>query len=218
MSGRVAGPEKRCPHCGETKPRSAFGKGNGGKEGQAGRCKPCAIAVTRAWALANADRIAAKREQQRQALAAERAQRPCKQPGCTALRANEGWARFCVAHHADTQAAIRRAFRNLERQARVDALARRLALKEAEKAERQARINALLARRQERQAARREAREELREKRSSRRGELRKDVCKWGHSLDDALTVLERRRGGLAYRRCRTCNNEQQARRLGRAA
>lgn len=36
-----------------------------------------------------------------------------------------------------------------------------------------------------------------------------KEVCPQGHSMDDALVTIEKRRGGIAYRRCRTCLKER---------
>ena len=56
------GATKRCPRCGETKPRGEFAKGQA-------RCKPCNTARLSAWKEANSERY---REQQRHARLKQR--------------------------------------------------------------------------------------------------------------------------------------------------
>lgn len=51
---------KICRMCGVEKPKTEFGKNSGGKDNLRSHCKPCKSEKDRAYAKANADKIAAK--------------------------------------------------------------------------------------------------------------------------------------------------------------
>jgi len=67
--------QKRCGHCGKTKPLSEFHRNKNSRDGHTNQCKECAIAKTRAWYKDNKERAKTTNKEYRDSHKAEIAAR-----------------------------------------------------------------------------------------------------------------------------------------------